>query len=42
MGESLVKTTDEPTARIIVHGQFAGHAAISELTTFTDVSGVPS
>ena len=42
IGESLVNTTEPPTARTAVHGQLPGQDAFSELTTFTDVSGVPS
>src|SRR5438477_10514022 len=42
IGESLLKTTDPPTARTAPHGQLLRHEAFKEPTTLTDVTGVPS
>jgi hypothetical protein len=42
MGDSPVKTMDEPTAWIVAHGQFAVQDVDNEATTAVEVSGVPS
>jgi hypothetical protein len=42
IGESLVKTTEEPVAWMAVHGQLAGQDALRDATTATEVRGLPS
>jgi hypothetical protein len=42
MGESLVKTTDEPTAWIAVQGQLVPQTAFRDATTEGEVRGEPS
>ena len=42
IGESLVKTTTEPTARTAVHGQFALHECSAPSPRQTTFSGEPS